>query len=95
MRDKNLSETYSNVDQISRFSTSNNYQTNISQSQSSAFLRRDKKPVCVNCINHKLVDHRREKEMKLREREAKDNEEKGIIDQKEKDRMDKNRANMN
>ena len=58
-------------------------------------MKRDKKPVCVNCVNHKLVDHRREKELKLREREAKDDEERGIIDQKEKDRMDKNRTKMN
>ena len=64
------------------------------QSQSSAFLRKEKVPVCVNCVNQKLNRERRDRARNLREKESKEIKEVGIINQKEIDKMEKERGRM-
>ena len=38
-------------------------------SSSSAFHKKSKVPICTNCVNKKLVDHRKEKQQKEKEEE--------------------------
>ena len=93
-RGKNLSDTYSQLGHSSRGSAFNYNSGGLMQSQSSAFLRKEKVPVCVNCVNQKLDRDRRDRDRNQREKESKEIKEVGIINQKEIDKMEKERGRM-
>ena len=61
VREQNLSEKGSQIDQFSCRSTTFKDKSSLRQSQSSAFLKKERTPVCLDCTNHRMAKEKKQK----------------------------------